>query len=167
MKKVIIVSFVFFIILFLNQKQYNISEDSIRFRVIANSDSAKDIMMKEIVVNELSSILFIDSSNKNEADENIYKNLNNIEQRINKIFENNNYNMNFNISYGLNEIPEKEYRGKVYPKGIYNSLVIEIGEAKGTNYFCILYPSLCMIDYQNSKKVEYKFRIKDIVENIF
>ena len=58
MKKIIIVICVFVFMYLFNYNEYNISDDSIRFRVIANSNSIEDISMKEKVVNELSGILF-------------------------------------------------------------------------------------------------------------
>ena len=58
--------------------------------------------------------------------------------------------------------------GKEYNEGLYESLVIEIGEAKGDNYFCILYPSLCLIDYENRENNKsYGFKIVDVFKDIF
>ena len=169
MKKIMFLLLIFIFIYINNIDEYNISEDEIRFRVIANSNSSRDILMKEKVVSELSSILFIDTNNKDTIRDNIYKNLENIETKVNKIFKENNYDKNFNIVYGMNSFPDKEFMGKKYKKGEYESLVIEIGDAKGNNYFCILYPSLCMIDYQNNKeeKTEIKFKIIDVFKKLF
>ena len=47
MKKIIFISMFIIVILLLNNKQYNVSKDSIRFRVIANSNMPRDIIMKE------------------------------------------------------------------------------------------------------------------------
>ena len=167
MKKILIVASILVLIIILDVKEYNSTRDDIRFRVVANSNSPRDILIKEKVVNELSKILFIDSTNINEVDDNIYSNLENIEQIIDDVFENNNYNKNYTISYGLNEIPRKVYHGKLYEKGLYKSLVIEIGEGKGNNYFCILYPSLCVIDVEENdgKKIKYNFRIKEFIKD--
>ena len=75
--------------MFLEESEY-ISEDSIRFRVIANSNSIEDIKMKELVVADLSNVLLkngsIESTRKN-----IINNISVIESRINNIFDNNNY----------------------------------------------------------------------------
>ena len=181
MKKLILILSIILFIIFMSNKEYNLEEDSIRFRVIANSNSARDIIMKEKVVNELSNMLFDKTRTFDETNKNIYSNLKNIENRIDNLFERNNYNKVYNISYGLNEFPKKEYRGKTYPAGTYKSLVIEIGDAKGNNYFCILYPSLCMLDYEEinksnktsnknineEKNIEYRFKIVDLFKNMF
>ena len=167
MKKIVIVLSIFVFMYLFNYNEYNISDDSIRFRVIANSNSIEDILMKEKVVKELSGLLFRKINSKEEAQKNIYRNLGVIENKIDKLFIDNN-NKSFNISYGLNKIPKKYYRGKEYKEGLYNSLVIEIGEGKGNNYFCVLYPSLCLLDYENDvKKEKYNFKIIDIIKDIF
>ncbi|MBR4178071.1 MAG: stage II sporulation protein R [Bacilli bacterium] len=169
MKKVITIILIIMFMYIYHYDEYNITDDSIRFRVIANSNSSRDIIMKEKVVEELSNNIFKYNLSKEETEENIYKNLNNIENKINNLFKNNNYDMNYNIMYGMNYFPKKIYRGKKYNKGLYKSLVIEIGEAKGNNYFCILYPSLCVLDYEEKTKEnkEIRFRLIENIKNFF
>lgn len=168
MKKIIIIIVVILIGYLLSIVEYNKSEDIIRFRVIANSNSKEDIIMKEKVVKELSGVLFIDSQNIDDVKNNIYSNLENIDHKIDKLFKKNNYNKKYNILYGLNEFPKKVFMNKIYDGGLHESLVIEIGEGKGDNYFCILYPSLCMIDYENREEnTNYKSKIMELFDNIF
>ena len=168
MKKIIIIIIVILIGYLLSIVEYNKSEDIIRFRVIANSNSREDIIMKEKVVKELSGVLFIDSQNVDDVKNNIYSNLENIDHKIDKLFKKNNYNKKYNILYGLNEFPKKVFMNKIYDGGLHESLVIEIGEGKGDNYFCILYPSLCMIDYENREEnINYKSKIMELFDNIF
>ena len=166
-KLLIIVTLLMLGVIFFNKETYNLTEDAIRFRVIANSNSAVDILMKEKVVSELSNILFKNYS-KEETRINIFNNVELIENKINKLFEENNYEKTFNISYGLNDFPEKEYNGVIYEEGLYESLVIEIGEGKGNNYWCFLYPSLCMIDYESEdENIKYELKIFNMLKNIF
>jgi stage II sporulation protein R len=105
-----------------------------------------------------------DSINNTRND--IVNNIKNIENNISKLFSDNNYNKTFNIRYGLNEFPEKTYKGVKYEKGLYESLKIEIGNAKGNNYWCVLYPPLCLIDESN-EKIEYKSKIIEIFNKLF
>ena len=169
MKKILIIVFLILFVYLETFKEYNIEEETIRFRVIANSNSTKDIIIKEKVVNEVSELLFNNNDSYNETDEKIYNNLKNIEDKIDNLFSINNYNQKFNILYGLNEFPRKKYRGKTYEAGKYKSLVIEIGEAKGNNYFCILYPSLCMLDIQDENNDEniIRFKFIEIIKDMF
>lgn len=164
MKKFILISFVLFgFILFSNKDYYISANDSIRFRVIANSNSFKDLMIKELIVKELSFYLS-ESSDLNSTRKNIIDNMNDIENKISEVFQKNNYDKVFNIMYGMNEFPKKEYNGIVYEEGLYESLVIEIGEAKGDNYWCFLYPSLCFIDEKNNTK--YKSKIIEFISDM-
>lgn len=164
MKKFILISFVLFGFILFSNKDYYISDnDSIRFRVIANSNSFKDLMIKELIVKELSFYLS-ESSDLNSTRKNIIDNMNDIENKISEVFQKNNYDKVFNIMYGMNEFPKKEYNGIVYEEGLYESLVIEIGEAKGDNYWCFLYPSLCFIDEKNDTK--YKSKIIEFISDM-
>ena len=144
-----------------------ISDDSIRFRVIANSNSVEDIRMKELVVKELSSTLFKKNSLEGTRS-NIISNISQIEKKIDKVFDNNNYDKTYNVIYGMNEFPEKVYNGVVYKKGLYESLVVEIGDGSGNNYWCFLYPSLCLMDYEeNVDNFKYKSKIVEIIDKLF
>ena len=167
MKKIVLILVILiFGFMYLNDEVY-INDESIRFRVIANSNSPRDIFMKELVVNELSSVLF-KSDDIVSTRENIINNLSNIESIIDKLFINNDYDKTYNIMYGMNEFPRKEYNGVVYEEGLYESLVIEIGDGKGNNYWCFLYPSLCMIDMEKSNEEGiYKSKIVEIFDKLF
>ena len=81
MKKIIILVLIVLMYLFY-YKEYNILDDSIRFRVIANSNSMEDTIMKEKVVDELSTIIFKNNDSITDAENNIYNNLKNIEDKI-------------------------------------------------------------------------------------
>lgn len=174
MKKILIIIIFFIFCVIYGSNEYIMNEDEIRFRVIANSNNVDDIIMKEKVVDELSNIIFKDG-NRDSIKQNIINNLSTMENKIDSLFENNNYNKSYNIIYGLNEFPKKEYNGKVYNEGLYESLVVEIGEAKGNNYWCFLYPSLCVSDYENKKlsieekeeNNKIKFRFIEILKDIF
>lgn len=167
MKKIIIVLCLLIGIYLYSYDEVKISDDSIRFRVIANSNSEEDIYIKKLVVNELSKTLF-KSSDIESTRENIISSLSDIEKRINKIFVNNNYDKTYNVIYGMNEFPEKEYNGIIYEKGLYESLVVEIGDASGNNYWCFLYPSLCLIDYENdTDEIKYKSKIIEFFNKLF
>lgn len=168
MKKIFLIILAILTLLVISKNNYNLTKDAIRFRVIANSNSAKDILMKEKIVNSLSNILFKDQNNKEDTKNYIINNISNVEKNIDNLFEENNYDMKYNINYGINYFPEKVYNGIKFDEGNYESLVIEIGNAKGNNYWCILYPPLCMIDDNfDNEKVKYKFKVVELLKNLF
>ena len=108
-----------------------------------------------------------DEDNKEIAKEKIKNNIPIIEENIKEIFEESNYNMNFNVNYGYNYFPEKEYRGLKYSEGYYESIVISIGKAEGDNWWCVLFPNLCIVDLEAKDNLEYKSWIIEKINKIF
>ena len=99
--------------------------------------------------------------------EKIKNNIPLIEENVKQIFSENNYDMTFDINYGLNYFPEKEYRGLKYNEGYYESVVISIGKAEGDNWWCVLFPNLCLVDLETKDNVEYKSWIVEKINKIF
>lgn len=156
------------ITLYNNKEETIIPDEAIRFRIIANSNDVLDLAMKEKVKKEINTTLN-DKNNTSveKTRENIKEKTPIIKKQIKKVFEKNNYNQTFNILYGMNYFPEKKYKGITYKQGNYESLVVEIGKAQGNNFWCVLYPPLCMIDEEKVKKLdkkEYKFFITEIIK---
>ena len=168
MKKVIIIVSVLILAIIMLNKQEDyviVPNESIRFRIIPNSNIPEDIYMKEKVKENISNIIkdIETSDDINESRKNVISSINLIENNINELFQDNNYNKTFNVKYGLNHFPEKVYKGVKYEEGNYESMVIEIGQAKGDNYWCVLFPPLCLIEAEESDEIEYKFFIADII----
>ena len=145
-----------------------IPDSSIRLRVIPNSNNSLDINIKEQVKKYLEKDVYTllkNTDNIDSARNTINNNIPQIENNINNIFENNNYNIPYEVNFGYNYFPEKIYQGNTYEEGYYESLVIYIGEAKGDNWWCILFPNYCLID--TSKDTEYKSYFKELLNKIF
>lgn len=165
MKKILyILSIIFLLIIFINMKNnQTIQDESIRFRIIANSNSLEDQNLKKLIKRELEINLFPLLENS----QSIYETRNIIHQNKNLIDEIlSKYNVDYDINYGINFFPEKEYDDYVYQEGNYESLVIKLGEAKGNNWWCVMYPPLCLIDQNSNNKedIEYKLYIKEILQ---
>ena len=167
MKKIIYLVLFVIVLIGVSKPRYNLSGDMVRFRVIPNSNSSIDILIKEKVVNELSTLLFKDSNDINETRNNVVNSLDKVNSSIDKVFNENNYNLKYKVKYGMNYFPRKEYNNIEFEAGEYESLVVEIGEAKGNNYWCILYPPLCMVDYEKDEKIEYKSKIYEVLSKWF
>jgi stage II sporulation protein R len=126
--------------LWITSKNNNyLPEDSIRFRIIANSNNRLDQTTKLLIKKDLEKNLFPLLEESQSADEtrNIIENN---EEVIKSTIEK--YNVTYSINYGQNYFPEKEYNGITYDEGEYESLVIELGEATGNNWWCVMYPPL-------------------------
>lgn len=147
-----------------------IPNTAIRLRVIPNSNNLLDQEMKTKVKQYLETNLYKNFANVDDIDEArtiINNNIPKIEEDIIIIFNENNYDMNFKVKYGNNYFPEKEYKGITYEEGYYESLVVEIGEAKGDNFWCVLFPSLCLLETEETTEVEYKLGVLELINKIF
>lgn len=152
----------------INNQIIIIPDSSIRLRVIPNSNSPEDIYIKEQVKKYLETNIYTltkDIPSIEESRTIINNNLDNIDSNINKIFTINNYPLSYKINYGKNYFPEKTYQGITYQEGYYESLVISIGDAKGDNFWCVLFPNFCLIDTQEDHT--YKSYFKELINKIF
>ena len=171
MKKAIIMLVIFFI-LFSNVKadNYIIPDDALRIRVIANSNSEYDQNIK-LKVKEMLEIkmynLLKDIKGLENARNIINNNLVNIENEVKTILENENYILGYNISFGDNFFPKKEYKGVTFNEGYYESLVVTLGAGAGDNWWCILFPPLCLMEAEESEEVEYKFFVQEMFDKYF
>lgn len=152
-----------------NEKMVVVPDESIRFRVISASNKKEDIAAKEYLVSSISKNLsdIFESNTIEESRQNINNNIDNIELLIDNTFKEISYEKPYKVNYGINYFPEKKYKGVKYNSGYYESLVITIDEGQGNNYWCVMFPPLCMIDETVDKKdYEYKFLILDIINKI-
>lgn len=173
MKKIIIILSLLTIFLVYNETREDtiiIPNSAIRLRVIPNSNSALDQNMKIKVKDYLEKNtyeLLRDETNIDEARNIIKENIFVLEDNIKEIFAKENYNMDYQINYGYNYFPQKEYRGVTYKEGYYESIVISIGKAEGDNWWCILFPNLCLLDLENTEDAEYKSWVVETINKIF
>ncbi len=175
MKKVIIIVALFVGIFYMSHKETEviIPKEAIRFRVIANSNSSKDQQNKLIVRDSIQKQMTEDlTSTKNieEARISIASNLNKYNNLIEKTLQENNINSDFNINYGMNYFPKKVYKGVTYEAGNYESLVITLGDGLGKNWWCVMFPPLCLLEAEETEEtteVEYKFFIKELIDKYF
>ena len=140
-----------------------IPNESIRVRIIANSDNIKDLYEKKKLKEELKGNLYNivkDAKNINEASLNLKRNMSEIEKVIS------NKTSDYKINYGMNYFPKKNYKGVIYNEGEYESLVITLGKGLGENWWCVLYPPLCLLEENsNTSDVEYKLAIQKLLSN--
>jgi len=166
MKKILIILSIIISTIVIN-KEYDkitIPNESIRIRVIANSNSLEDQLLKLKVKENISKHLYKKLEKVNNIDEarkSIKNNLDDVDNIVSKTLNNNNYQ----IKYGNNYFPTKELNGIEYKEGEYESLVVNIGKSQGNNWWCVLFPPLCMIEatYKESTKVEYKSKVLEIL----
>ena len=164
-KTIIILSVIVIILCIFKTEEVIIPNESIRFRVVANSNTIKDQQIKKVIVESLNNEINTISNKSNtieEARTNIIEDIPTIQNNINNTIKELNYNKNIKVEYGNNYFPKKTYKGITYNEGEYESLVITIGDGIGKNFWCVLFPPLCNID-DNKEDVEYVSLIKEIL----
>ena len=132
-----------------NAVSSNISTAVFRLHVIANSDSDEDQQLKLKVRDSLlqyMNTLCSNCSTKEEAMLIANNHKNDFQEIAENVIIENNYNYPVKIKINNFYFPTKTYGDISLPAGYYDALRVEIGEAKGKNWWCVMFPSLCFID---------------------
>lgn len=178
MKKVIfiIITIIVAIILYVNVNaevdEIVIPEAAIRVRVIAHSNTIYDQSMKMKVkeyIDTFLSPMLVDVDSVEEARQIIRDQIDTLQRDIEVLFADNHYDQDFIIHFGDNYFPEKDYKGVHYDAGAYESLVVTIGEGNGDNWWCVLFPPLCLLEAEenDTNEVEYQFFVQKMLDKIF
>lgn len=171
MKKILIITAIIISICVINKENKEdiviIPNNAIRFRVIANSNSIEDQLNK----NKVSKIsqeyiynLTKNSKSSKEAKRILLENKTNIENYVQNYLDINNIDEEFKINIGNNYFPNKTFKGVEYQAGYYDSVVIDLGKSEGLNWWCIIYPPLCLID-EKTEDIEYTSLASEILSN--
>lgn len=171
----------------------------IRFHVIANSDSDEDqnlkLKVRDAIIDYLQPKL-LESESIEESESIIKKEYAELEKISKNIILENGYNYDIQVGIDYSEFPTKQYSNVILPAGEYKALRIIIGEGKGKNWWCVMFPPLCFVDEQKGiidkdtddklreilteeeyelisqktskqmNRVQIKFKIVEIIQNI-
>lgn len=135
-----------------NNSVSDLSNSVFRLHVIANSDSQDDQNLKYKVRDNLISYMnniCKDVSTKKEAINIANEHLNDFYEIAKHTIEENGYSYDIKISIGNFPFPTKTYGDINFPSGYYDALKVEIGEANGKNWWCVMFPTLCFVDISN------------------
>lgn len=150
--------------------KYTIPKEAIRVRVIANSNDEYDqevkMNVKDIVTSDMYNLMS-NVDNIESARESITNNIPTLSKDIDKYLKGINYNTHYDINFGYNYFPKKIYKGVEYKEGMYESLVVTLGNGEGNNWWCVLFPPICMIEAEESTDVEYTTMVKEIMNKYF
>ena len=129
--------------------QRGIADGVVRFHVLANSDTTADQNLKLDVRDAVLSAFgekLEGCSSKGESMALLAAYKEEIRQTAAAEIARQGYDYPVSVSLVREDFPEKTYGNLVFPAGVYDAVRIEIGEAKGHNWWCVLYPNLCFID---------------------
>ena len=166
--------------------QNGVAEKVIRLHIPANSDSEEDqsvkLAVRDAVLDDVRR-LCADSANADEARDKIKEHLSEIENRCNEVLRKQGFSYFCKASLCCESFPTREYESFTLPAGKYTSLTLRLGESKGKNWWCIVFPYLCggeiteasvqtagLTPLQSrrirSDKVKIKFRIYEYFQKI-
>lgn len=169
--------------------QQDISCKLIRLHIIANSDSKEDQALKLAVRDELLKKvkkLTENCKNNEDAEKNISQNLQELQDCANEVIANNGFKYSSHADISDVYFPTKVYDGFSLPAGKYRALRIHLGAGQGKNWWCVLFPPVCVsaaeaetefskngftqeeISFVTSDAPQYKFKFKllEIIENV-
>ncbi|WP_428910117.1 stage II sporulation protein R [Niallia sp. Krafla_26] len=137
-----------------------IPNDAIRLRILANSDSEEDQRVKRLVRDEVNAEItewVSHLTSKQEAKRVIQEGLPELQQIARDVLEQEQVNQSVKVEFGKVDFPTKLYGNYLYPAGEYEAILITLGEGTGANWWCVLFPPLCFLDFSNGVAVSEGF----------
>lgn len=133
--------------------QEHLAQEVLRFHVLANSDSEEDqqlkMQVKEAVIAYLEEEL-PEGLDVDETKDWVKRHTDELELVSQNVVEAKGYVYPVSAAVTTCYFPQKSYGDVTFPKGNYTALRVEIGAAKGQNWWCVLYPNLCFLDAVNA-----------------
>ena len=134
--------------------QEDLREQVLRFHVRANSDSAEDqrekLMVRDAVIDYVSPYME-QAETKEEAAEILKEKKEEIRRIAAGVLERQGNPRKVEVSFTTESFPEREYGGYTFPAGIYDAVRVDLGEAGGHNWWCVMFPDLCMTKDEKEK----------------
>lgn len=138
----------------------NVDSKNIRIRVIGESNEEIDVKYKKECMKIIKSIININDTEKDVKNKmNKLKNeINNYSKKINKTIE---------VTYEKTKFPPKMLNDKLIEGGVYKTILVKIGEAKGNNCWALLYPEYFNFTFEDVKNgdVEIRWFLKELINN--
>ena len=135
------------------ETQEHLAQEVLRFHILANSDSDEDQALKMTVKEEVLGYLegaMPEDMDVAETTDWMRRHTDELENLSREIVQQEGYDYPVSAAVTTCWFPEKTYGDLTFPAGNYEALRIEIGVAKGHNWWCVLYPNLCFLDAVNA-----------------
>ncbi len=138
----------------------------IRLHVIANSDSVTDqnlkLKVRDAVIEEVGKLE--SSKDINESRDWLKSHLDDLEDTAEEVIVENGCNYKASAELGVRWIPEKTYGDMYFPAGNYEALTITLGKGEGQNWWCVLFPPLCLITEDEEELAEMGIDSEDQIQ---
>ena len=146
----------------------SVNEEYLRIHIRANSNEEVDqsvkYLVKEKLVNYLTPILSY-CKTKEKAEIELTNRLTEIEKIADSVLLSNGYLYKSKAKINTELFPTRTYENLTLDCGYYDALILELGDGKGDNWWCVVYPPLCFVD--SSAGSIYKSKILEIIKDFF
>ena len=144
--------------------------DFLRIHIRADSDAAEAQDVKYLVKDAVVDLLapgLASCHSKSDAIELVRDNLSEIEQTANRVLAEEGFCYEAHARVTAEEFPERTYQDLTLPSGVYDALIVELGSGKGQNWWCVVYPPLCFVNYDadGSQGIVYRSKLLEIIRN--
>ena len=146
---------------------FNSNEDYLRIHIRANSNEVVDQNIKYVIKDRVVDYLtpyIVECKSVDDVKSMITKKEKNIEDLIDKILVENGFCYSSDVTLNNEFFPTRTYENFTLESNYYDAIIINLGEAKGDNWWCVVYPPLC---FKDTKNVVYKSKIMEIIDKIF
>mgnify|MGYP001161895182 CR=1 FL=1 len=135
-----------------------IPDEAIRLRILANSDVEADQELKRKVrdaVNEEITAWVEELTDIDKARKLIEDNIDEVQAIVGRVLKENGEVIDYSAAYDKNvTFPTKLYGNYLYPAGDYEAILITLGEGQGSNWWCVVFPPLCFLDFSFGTSVD-------------
>ena len=149
-----IFTFIYFIYPYVEEKtSIDLKESIIRFHIRANSDREEDQALKLKIRDEILKAMkekFQGIKDIGESRRIIKDNMEEMKYITERVIKEEGKDYEVNISLGEDTFPTRKYGNLVLPAGSYETLLISLGEGRGQNWWCVMFPPLCFVDITHS-----------------
>lgn len=144
----------------------DIKDSIIRFHVRANSDNEGDqalkLKVRDRILKETQPLLK-KSQSIDESRIIMESNLNNIKHLAEEVIEEEGKDYSVEVTLGVEMFPTRKYGTVVFPSGEYETLLVKIGEGKGQNWWCVMFPPLCFVDMSNGNAANVEEDLREVL----
>ncbi|WP_281658947.1 stage II sporulation protein R [Halobacillus sp. Cin3] len=134
-----------------------IPDEAIRLRILADSNDGEDQRIKRKVRDQVNAEItewVKDLTSVESARQLIEARLPELEVIVEETLKAEGKRSSFTVDYGENvQFPTKLYGSYIYPAGEYEAVLITLGKGNGDNWWCVLFPPLCFLDFSNGTSV--------------
>ena len=149
---------------------FSVKAECIRIHIRANSNTNIDQNVKYAVKDEVVKFLtpiIGETVDFEEAKQKVEASISEIERVAERVLERRGFSYGARVRLTRENFPARSYDGYVLEEGVYDALIIELGEGDGNNWWCVLFPPLCFTPVGKGDTIEYRSKIFELCKQIF